>query len=35
MKIARWQHNGLAHDGLVEDGKVYAFAGGYSNEDLV
>ncbi|MEY4424642.1 MAG: hypothetical protein RJB56_269 [Actinomycetota bacterium] len=35
MKIARWQYNGLAHDGLVEDGKVYAFAGGYSNEDLV
>jgi 2-keto-4-pentenoate hydratase/2-oxohepta-3-ene-1,7-dioic acid hydratase in catechol pathway len=35
MKIARWQHNGLAHDGLVENGKVYAFAGGYSNEDLV
>ncbi|MFM2351525.1 MAG: hypothetical protein RL096_6 [Actinomycetota bacterium] len=35
MKIARWQHNGLAQDGLVEDGKVYAFAGGYSNEDLV
>ena len=35
MKLARWQHNGLSHDGLVEGGKVYAFAGGYSNEDLV
>lgn len=35
MKLARWQHNGLSHDGLVENGKVYAFAGGYSNEDLV
>jgi 2-keto-4-pentenoate hydratase/2-oxohepta-3-ene-1,7-dioic acid hydratase in catechol pathway len=35
MKLARWQHNGLSHDGLVEGGKVYTFAGGYSNEDLV
>ncbi len=35
MKLARWQHNGLSHDGLVEGGKVYAFAGSYSNEDLV
>lgn len=35
MKLARWQHEGRTHDGLVEGGLVYPFIGGHTIASLV